>query len=116
MITSETLLNMSNKELCEWFRKDILESESDPDWKQRLEEYYNNIERDFQEEWSNKRFKWFFQKYRQKKLRSKIMRRYQGPLFWIIEDVIDELLPKTIDEHLQQFVDVKDFHLGEKNV
>lgn len=110
----DNLLNMSNEELRDMLRKDILEKEPDPEWKRRLEEYHNNIERDFQAEWSRARFKWFFTKRRQKKLRVKITHRYAGPIFWIIEDIIEDVLPKTINENFQQFVDVKNITLGDK--
>lgn len=110
----DSLFNMSNEELRSMFRKEILEAEPDPEWKRRLEEYHNNIERDFQAEWSRARFKWFFTKRRQAKLRAKITHRYAGPVFWLIEEIIEETLPKTINENFQQFVDVKDIALGDK--
>ena len=83
-------------------------------WERRLKEYYDNIERDFQEEWSKKHFKWFFTKRRQKKLRDKITHRYAGPVFWLIEEIIEDTLPKMVDENFQKFVDIKDFALGDK--
>ena len=109
MIKPENLLSMSNEELRDWFRKDILEKEPDPEWKRRLEEYYSNIERDFQEEWSKKRFKWFFTKRRQKKLRYKVSLRYTGPVFWIIEEAVDDLLGSKFQnsEYFEKFVDIK---------
>ena len=110
MIKPENLLSMSNEELRDWFRKNILEAEPDLEWKRRLEEYHNNIERDFQEEWTKKKFKWLFTKYRQRKLRSKITHRYAGPVFWIIEEVVDDMLGNRLQnsEFFNQFVDVKD--------
>ena len=66
MIKLGNLLSMTNEELCSWFRNEIIETKPDPEWKRRLEEYHNNIERDFQEEWFKKHFKWFFTKRRQK--------------------------------------------------
>ena len=110
----DNLLNMSNEELRDMFRKDILEVKPDPEWERRLKEYHNNIERDFQEEWSNKHFKWFFKKRRQKKLRNKITHRYAGPVFWLIEEIIEDTLPKMVDENFQQFVDIKNLALGDK--
>ena len=114
MIKLENLLNMSNEELREWLRTEIVEAKPDPEWERRLKEYYDNIERDFQEEWSKKHFKWFFTKRRQKKLRNKVTHRYAGPVFWLIEEIIDDMLPKMVDENFQKFVDIKDMTLGDK--
>ena len=114
MIKLGNLLSMTNEELCSWFRNEIIETKPDPEWKRRLEEYHNNIERDFQEEWSKKHFKWFFTKRRQKKLRYQATRRYTSPVFWLIEDIIEDMLPQTINENFQQFVDIKDVTLGDK--
>ena len=105
---ADNLLNMSNEELRNWFRTEVVEATSDPEWDRRLKEYHAKIERDFQDEWSKKHFKWFFMKRRQKKLRTKIVRRYSGPVFWIIEEVIENTLPKAINESVNQFVDIKD--------
>ena len=114
MMKLENLLNKSNEELCEWFRNEIVEATPDPEWERRLKEYYDNIERDFQEEWSKKHFKWLFKKRRQAKLRAKITRRYAGSVFWLIEEIIEDTLPKAFDENFQQFVDIKDVTLGDK--
>lgn len=110
----DNLLNMSNEELRTMFRKEIIEAKPDPEWERRLKEYHDNIERDFQEEWSKKHFKWFFKKRRQNKLRNKITHRYAGPVFWLIEEAIEEILPKMVDENFQQFVDIKNLALGDK--
>lgn len=110
----DDLLNMTNEELRDWFRQEIVEAKPDPEWERRLKEYYDNIERDFQEEWSKKHFKWFFKKHRQKKLRYRVTRRYTAPVFWLIEEIIEDTLPKMVDENFQKFVDIKDFALGDK--
>lgn len=110
----DNLLNMTNEELRDWFRTEILEAKPDPEWERRLKEYYDNIERDFQEEWSKKHFKWLFTKRRQNKLRNKITHRYAGPVFWLIEEIIEDTLPKMVDENFQKFVDIKDVALGDK--
>lgn len=112
----DNLFNMTNEELRDWFHTEIIEAKPDPEWERRLKEYYDNIERDFQEEWSKKHFKWFFTKRRQKKLRDKITNRYAGPVFWLIEEIIDDTLPKQWQnsEFFGQFVDVKDIS-GESN-
>ena len=34
-------------------------------------------------------------------------------VFFAIEDMLDELLPKKLDEHFAQFVDVKDISVGD---
>lgn len=109
MIKPETLLNMTNEELREWFCEEVCESTSDSEYKRRLEEYHQNIERDFQEEWSKKKFKWFFTKRRQKKLRHKVSRRYTAPVFWLIEDIVEDMLVKQWQspEFFGQFVDIK---------
>ena len=110
MTALENLLSMTNEELRDWFRKEIIEAKPDPEWERRLKEYYDNIERDFQEEWSKKHFKWFFTKWRQKKLRYKVSRRYTDPVFWLIEEVVEDTLVKQWEtpEFFGQFVDIKD--------
>lgn len=109
------LLNMSNEELRTWFRTEVIESTQYTEWERRLKEYHDNIECDFQDEWSKKHFKWFFKKRRQKKLKAKIVRRHSGPIFWIIEEAIEDMLPKVIDENVQQFTDIKDIAIGNKD-
>ena len=105
----DNLLNKSNEELRDWFRKEIIEAKPDPEWDRRIKEYHDNIERDFQEEWAKKHFKWFFTKRRQKKLRYKVTRRYTEPVFWIIEEVVDDMLGKQWEtpEFFESFVDFK---------
>lgn len=106
----DNLLNKSNEELCEWFRAEILEANPDPEWERRLKEYHDNIECDFQEEWSKKRFKWFFKKRRQTKLRYQVSRRYTAPVFWLIEDVVNDMLVSQWQnsEFFDKFVDIKE--------
>ena len=96
---------------------DCANYEPDPEYKKRLEEYHKKIEDDFQAEWSKKKFKWLFKKRRQQKLRAQISRRYSGPVFWIIEDVLDDILTSQWQdsEFFGEFVDVKDITLGDKN-
>jgi hypothetical protein len=110
------LLNISNEEIIELFRKEIFEAEPDPEWKRRCEEYRQNIERDLQEEWAKKHFKWFFTKHRKKKLKYKISLRYTSPVFWLIEDIIEDTLPQawSSDEYFNKFVDVKDVASDDK--
>ena len=114
-MTPDNLLNMTNEEVVQWFRKEIVDAKPDPEWERRLQEYHQNIERDFQEEWAKKKFKWFFTNRRQKKLKYKVSLRYTGPVFWIIEDIISEVCPKewTEDGYFNQFVDFKDIAKGE---
>lgn len=111
----ENLLNMTNEEVIEWFRKEIIDYEPDPEFKRRLDEYHRNIENDFQTEWAKKKFKWFFKKHRQKKLKAKIYFRYEAPIFWIISDTIDEILGDRLStsEYFNEFVDVKNIAEGE---
>lgn len=106
----DNLLNKSNEELRDWFRKEIIEDKPDLEWERRIKEYYDNIERDFQEEWAKKHFKWFFTKRRQKKLRAKVARRYTAPVFWLIEEIIEDMIVKQWEtpEFFDQFVDFKD--------
>ena len=101
--------------MIETFRNIMLNTEPDPTFKLRLEEYRQNIDNDFQEEWSKKKFKWFFKKRRQKKLKAKIYRRYQSPIFWIVEDALEDMLPKSIEYSFDNLVDIKDIVLGDKN-
>ena len=96
---------------------DFSNYELDPEYKRRLEEYDKKIEDDFQAEWPKKKFKWFLIKRRQQKLRTQISHRYSGPVFWIIEEMLDDLLPKAWEnsEYFNKFVDVRDVALGDKN-
>lgn len=89
---------------------DCYNYEPDPEYKRRLEEYHKKIEDDFQIEWPKKKFKWFFKKRRQQKLRRQISHRYSGPVFWIIEDTLDDIFSNQWQdsEFFGQFVDVKD--------
>ena len=91
--------------------------EPDPEYQRRLEEYDKKIEEDFQAEWPKKKFKWFFKKRRQQKLRRQISYRYAGPVFWIIEDMLDDIFSNQSQESefFGQFVDVKDVAIGDKN-
>lgn len=97
--------------------KDFSNYELDPEYKKQLEEYHKKIEDDFQAEWSKKKFKWFFKKRRQQKLRTQITHRYSGPVFWLIEDVLDDIFSNQCQysEYFGQFVDVKDVAIGDKN-
>lgn len=89
--------------------------EPDPELQRRLEEYHQKIEEDFQKEWSKKKFKWFFKKRRQVKLKAKIFRRYQAPIFWIVEDILEDVMPKAIELSFDQMTHIQDVTLGDKN-
>ena len=104
----DNLLDKSDDELRDCLLKVISETKPDQTYQQRLEEYHNNIERDFQAEWSCKRFKWLFAKRRQANLRAEITRRYTAPLFWIVEDIIEETLVSNWQnsEFFGKFVEV----------
>ena len=111
MTNMETLFNKTNEELREWFRNEVNKVTTDAhyaEYNRRCEERRQNIERDFQDEWSNKHFKWFFKKRRQQKLHREIELRYPGPMFWILEDIIDETLPKTTNAWFGQIVEIKE--------
>ena len=92
---------------------DVANYEPDPEYQKRLEEYHKKIEDDFQTEWPKKKFKWFFKKRRQVKLKAKIFRRYQPPIFWMVEDVLEDMLPKAIEFSFDQMTDIKDVTLGD---
>lgn len=108
-MTPNTLLNMTDEELREWFRQNVINAEPDPEFHARYVERLRNIENDFETEWSQKKFKWFFKNHRQAKLMKEIELHYPGPMFWIIEDVISDLWPKewTDDKYFNEFVDFK---------
>lgn len=76
--------------------------------------YKQQMDDDFNAEWSKQRFKWFFKKCRQEKLRSKIFRRYQAGIFSTTEDWIQSEVDKVIKESLDGFVNVKDVPFGDK--
>lgn len=79
-----------------------------------LQVYKQQIDDDFQSEWSKQRFKWFLKKRRQEKLRSKIFRRYKMGIFSTTEDWIQGEVDKAIEESLDGFVNVKDVPFGDK--
>ncbi len=76
--------------------------------------YKQQIENDFQSEWSKQRYKWFFKKRRQKKLRNKIFRRYQMGIFATTEDWIQCNVNKIVEESIENFVNIKDVPFGNK--
>lgn len=84
-------------------------------WKQDFEECKENFKNEFQTEWSKKKFKWFFKKYRQRKLKSKIYRRHCRPIFELMEDILEDTLPKAIDVSFDNLTDIKDVAVGDKN-
>lgn len=83
--------------------------------KSLIKECIQNIENIFQEEWSKQKCKWFFKKYRQRKLKTKIFRRYSSQMFCTIEDEIEGMLLKEIESSIGGMTDVKDVALGDKN-
>ena len=109
------LLSMTNEEIIKEFRKTI-NTEIDPEISLKhqhlLDEYKQKIDTDFNKEWSKKRFKWFFKKRRQRKLRYKIMNRYMHPLFYIVEDCIEDMLPNMINESFKNFATIEDMALA----
>ena len=76
--------------------------------KQDIKEYKEKLQYEFETEWSKKKFKWFFKKYRQRKLKTKIYRRHCRPIFELVEDVLEDTIPKKIDVLLDNLVDIKD--------
>ena len=84
-------------------------------YKKDFEEYRQRLKNEFQTEWSKKKFKWFFKKYRQRKLKTKIYRRHCRPIFGLMEDILEETLPKTIELSFDQLTDIKNVALGDKN-
>lgn len=104
------LLNASEQEIRDWFLKDILEDEVVPEWRRRFEELKRKVENDFQAAWSKQHFKWFFTKRRRRKLKAKIWRRHQGPIFYTLQDLIDDLWIQSLSDNsfFDRFVDVKD--------
>lgn len=77
--------------------------------------YKQQMDDDFNAEWSKQRFKWFMKKRRQEKMRNKIFRRYKMGIYSITEDYIQGEVNKAIEESLDGFVTVKDLSLGDKN-
>ncbi len=79
-----------------------------------LQVYKQQIDDEFQAEWSKQRFKWFFKKRRQRKLRSKIFRRYQSGIFSVTQDWIQGEVKKVIEESIDNFINIKDVTIGDK--
>lgn len=98
---------LTNEEIRKCIQR-IASEPSDPEFKKRCEEYHKAINEDFEESWTRKRFKWFFKKRRQKKLMREVRLRHMDldPLFLLIENVIDDVLPKTDNEFFGQIVDI----------
>ena len=84
-------------------------------YEQDLKEYGKKIQNEFQTEWSKKKFKWFFKKYRQRKLKSKIYRRHCRLIFELVDDILEDVLPKAIEFSFDQFADIKDIVAGDKH-
>jgi len=103
------LLNASEQEIRDWFLKDILEDGVVPEWRRRFEELKRKIDNDFQVEWSKQHFKWFFKKRRQKKLKAKIWHRHTGPIFYTLEEMIDELWTQSLSDNsfFDRFIGIK---------
>jgi hypothetical protein len=80
----------------------------DPELKKRCEEYHQAINKDFEESWVQERFKWLFKKRRQKKLMREVRLRHMDldPLFLLIENTIDDVLPKTENKYFGQIIDI----------
>ena len=105
-MTIDNLLDLSNEEIHDWINQ-MINTEPDQKYKLICEEYHKNIENDFNTEWKQKKFKWFFKKRRQNKLRTEIFRCYTAPVFYLIEEIIEETLPQTInDDYFGKFVDI----------
>lgn len=102
MIESELLIKTQNELDAALFQA-----------KQDISEYAEKFNNEFQTEWSKKKFKWFFKKYRQRKLRFKIYRRHCRPIFELVEDVLDDMLPKAIWSSFDLMTDIKDVTLGD---
>lgn len=79
-----------------------------------LQVYKQQIDDEFQTEWSKQHFKWLFKKRRQKKLRSKIFRRYQSGIFSVTHDWIYGETKKVIEQSIDNLVNIKDVVIGNK--
>ena len=97
MIESEPIIKMKNE-----LDAAVLQ------YKQDLKEYKTKLQNEFETEWSKKKFKWFFRRYRQRKLKSKIFRRHSRPIFELMEDIIEDTFPKVIGFSFDQMTDIKD--------
>ena len=84
-------------------------------YKQNLNEYEEKLQNEFKTEWAKKKFKWFFKNYRQRKLKSKILRSHRRSIFELIEDALEEMLPKSIEISIDNLADIDDITLGDKN-
>ena len=108
MKTLDNLLNMSNAEINDTL-KEGFKNGLDTKWKSRIAEYNIAIERDFHKEWSKKKFKWLFKKYRQNKLIRELRFRHANlnPIFDLIAETVNEVLPQALNESFGQLVEVK---------
>ena len=80
-----------------------------------LKEYQEKFQNEFETEWSKRKFKWFFKKHRQRKLKTKIYRRHCRSIFELVDDVLEEVLPKVIEFSFDQMTNIQDVTLGDKN-
>lgn len=98
---------LTNEEIRKCIQR-IASEPIDPEFKKRCEEYNKAVNEDFEESWSQKKFKWFFKKRRQKKLMREVRFRHMDldPIFLLLENVIDDALPKTERECFSQFIDI----------
>ena len=102
----------------EQFREEILKYIPDQDvFVAKLDSYNQKIQIEFEQEWSKQKFKWFFPKRRKEKLRVKIWRKYSYPIFDLVDDCIETMLPKAMDNcFFEDMVDIKDVTLGNKDI
>lgn len=104
------ILNMTNEELRNQLSDNLKAAyEINPEYQQCIKEYRDNIKNDFETEWSKRHFKWFFKKRRQRKLRSRIMRRYTSPIYGLFEEILEDMWPKLFSTNFcDKFVDIKE--------
>ena len=80
-----------------------------------MQVYKQQMDDDFNAEWSKQRFKWFMKKRRQEKLHNKIFRRYEMGIYSTTDDYIQGEANKILEETIDKFVSIKDLSLGDKN-
>ena len=100
---------LTNELIRNAVKNSISEQPSNLEFKKKREEYRQAVNEDFEKSWAQKKFKWFFPKRRKKKLLREVRYRYidLDPIFDLIAETVNEVLPQTLNESFGQLVDIK---------
>lgn len=83
---------------------------------EKLRKEFRQFKEYFEREWQKKPCRWFFKKYRRKKLWAKLWHGVSWFLFPLVEDIIKDTLTHELlyGDYITSFVDIKDMSVGTK--